>query len=312
VELTNEFRVGVPVEHAWEVLTDVERIAPCMPGAQLQEIEGDEYRGIVKVKVGPITAQYKGAAHFVEKDEAGHRAVLRAEGRETRGQGNANATITAQLDPDGDGTKISVVTDLTITGRVAQFGRGVLADVSTKLLGQFADCLETKLLAGESGGAAAATAGGAAAATAGGADAAGGGTGDGGGGTGASGGAPSASATSSAPPASAVGPRDNASDGAAATLGDVPPGAAWPGQGGSSAATARTAEVAAPPADEADRARANGTSGPQIRVVDSPEPEPVDLIEAAGAPVAKRVAPAVIGLTVLWLLSIFLRRRRRR
>jgi carbon monoxide dehydrogenase subunit G len=304
VELTNEFSVAVTVDEAWRVLTDLERIAPCMPGAQLQEIEGDEYRGIVKVKVGPITAQYKGAAHFVEKDEAGHRAVLRAEGRETRGQGNANATITAQLDPDGDGTKISVVTDLTITGRVAQFGRGVLADVSTKLLGQFADCLETKLLAGESGGAAAATAGGAAAA--------GGGTGDGGGGTGASGGAPSASATSSAPPASAVGPRDIASEGAAATLGDVPPGAAWPGQGGSSAATARTAEVAAPPADEADRARANGTSGPQIRVVDSPEPEPVDLIEAAGAPVAKRVAPAVIGLTVLWLLSIFLRRRRRR
>jgi len=153
VDLTNEFRVGVPVERAWEVLTDVERIAPCMPGAQLQEIEGDEYRGIVKVKVGPITAQYKGAARFVEQDEAGHRAVLRAEGRETRGQGNANATITAQLEPDGDGTKISVMTDLTITGRVAQFGRGVLADVSTKLLGQFADCLQTQLLAGDESGA---------------------------------------------------------------------------------------------------------------------------------------------------------------
>ena len=309
MELTNEFRVGVPVEQAWAVLTDVERIAPCMPGAQLQEIEGDEYRGIVKVKVGPITAQYKGAARFVEQDEAGHRAVLRAEGRETRGQGNANATITAQLDPDGDGTKISVVTDLTITGRVAQFGRGVLADVSTKLLGQFADCLETKLLAGESGGAAAATAGGA--------DAAGGGTGGGGGagagsGGGAGGGATSASASGSAPSASAVGPRDIASEGAAATLGDMPQGAAWPGQGGSSAATARTAEATAPSAGETDRARANGTSGPQIRVVDSPEPEPVDLLEAAGAPVAKRVAPAVIGLTVLWLLSIFLRRRRRR
>ena len=91
MELTNEFRVGVPVEQAWEVLTDVERIAPCMPGAQLQEIEGDEYRGIVKVKVGPITAHYKGAATFVER-EAPTRAVLRAEGRETRGQGNASAT----------------------------------------------------------------------------------------------------------------------------------------------------------------------------------------------------------------------------
>ena len=302
MDLTNEFRVGVPVERAWEVLTDVERIAPCMPGAQLQEIEGDEYRGIVKVKVGPITAQYKGAARFVEQDEAGRRAVLRAEGRETRGQGNAHATITAQLEPDGDGTKISVVTDLTITGRVAQFGRGVLADVSTKLLGQFANCLETKLLAGEeSGGAAAGGDGG---------GASGGSAGIGGGGGG------SASATGSSasgPSASAAGgPRDIASEGAAATLQDVPQGATWPGQTASSGPTAKTADAGTASAGDADRARANGTSGPSIRVVDSPEPEPVDLLEAAGAPVAKRLAPAIIGLTVLWLLSIFLRRRRRR
>jgi carbon monoxide dehydrogenase subunit G len=303
VDLTNEFRVAVPVERAWEVLTDVERIAPCMPGAQLQEIEGDEYRGIVKVKVGPITAQYKGAARFVEQDEAGHRAVLRAEGRETRGQGNANATITAQLDPDGDGTKISVMTDLTITGRVAQFGRGVLADVSTKLLGQFADCLQTQLLAGEESGAAAAGGGGDA----------GGGGGDGGGAGGASSAtAPSVSAPSASP---AGGPRDIASEGAAATLQDVPQGATWPGQASSSgptAETAKTADAATASSGDADRARANGTSGPSIRVVDSAEPEPVDLLEAAGAPVAKRLAPAVIGLTILWLLSIFLRRRRRR
>src|SRR5436305_12874538 len=119
MELTNEFRVGVPPAQAWSVLTDVERIAPCMPGAQLQEIEGEEYRGIVKVKVGPITAQYKGKATFVEKDDGGHKAVLRAEGRDTRGQGNANATITATLQADGGGTKVSVVTDLAVTGRVA-------------------------------------------------------------------------------------------------------------------------------------------------------------------------------------------------
>jgi len=106
MELTNEFTVGVPVERAWQVLTDVEGIAPCMPGAELQEVAGDEYRGIVKVKVGPITAQYKGAARFVELDERGRRAVLRAEGRDTRGQGNANATITATLVPDGDGTRL--------------------------------------------------------------------------------------------------------------------------------------------------------------------------------------------------------------
>ena len=145
MELTNDFRVGVPVERAWAVLTDVELIAPCMPGAQLQEVEGDEYRGIVKVKVGPITAQYKGAARFVEKDDVAHKAVLRAEGRDTRGQGNANATITATLTPDGDGTAVTVATDLTVTGRVAQFGRGVMADVSTKIMGEFARRLEESL-----------------------------------------------------------------------------------------------------------------------------------------------------------------------
>src|SRR3954454_9812830 len=146
MELTNEFRVAVPVDEAWTLLTDVERIAPCRPGAELQEIEGDEYRGIVKVKVGPITAQYKGKATFVEQDEAAGRAVLRAEGRDTRGQGNANATITATLVSDGDGTQVTVTTDLTVTGRVAQFGRGVLADVSSKLLNQFVDCLEANVL----------------------------------------------------------------------------------------------------------------------------------------------------------------------
>jgi carbon monoxide dehydrogenase subunit G len=149
MELTNTFDVSVPVETAWAVLTDVERIAPCLPGAQLQEIEGDEYRGVVKVKVGPITAQYKGKATFVEKDDTGHTAVLEASGRDTRGQGNASATITAQLEESGAGTHVTVTTDLTVTGKVAQFGRGVLADVSAKLLGQFVDNLEQTVLVDE-------------------------------------------------------------------------------------------------------------------------------------------------------------------
>ena len=149
MELTNEFRVDVPPATAWAVLTDVERIAPCMPGAQLQEIAGDEYRGVVKVKVGPITAQYKGVARMIEQDDAALRAVLLAEGRETRGQGNASATVTAALVADGEGTRVTVVTDLTVTGKVAQFGRGMMADVSSKLLDQFAECLESKLLRGE-------------------------------------------------------------------------------------------------------------------------------------------------------------------
>jgi uncharacterized protein len=270
MELTNEFRVGVPVERAWEVLTDVELIAPCMPGAQLQEVEGEEYRGVVKVKVGPITAQYKGAARFLEKDEAAHKAVLRAEGRETRGQGNANATITATMTPDGDGTQVSVVTDLTITGRVAQFGRGVLADVSGKLLGQFVDCLESKLLSDSSEPQAAEAAK-----------------------------AEPEVAGNPGPAPRPAGPSDIASEGAAATrsLEDAAP----------EPTTATASRPSNPPAD----ARLNGTSGPAVRIVNAPEAEPVDLLDAAGAPIAKRLAPAVIGLTILWLLSIFVRRRRR-
>jgi carbon monoxide dehydrogenase subunit G len=151
MELSNEFVVPVGVDEAWVLLTDVERIAPCMPGAELQEIDGDEYRGVVKVKVGPITAQYKGKATFVEKDDAVHKAVLRAEGRDTRGQGNANATITATLVSEDGGTRVKVVTDLAITGRAAQFGRGVMADVSTKLLGQFVSCLEKNVLGADRG-----------------------------------------------------------------------------------------------------------------------------------------------------------------
>ena len=146
MELNNEFEVAVPVERAWSVLTDLERIAPCMPGAQLTEVEGDEYRGTVKVKVGPITAQYKGVARFAEKDDENHRAVIDAQGRDTRGQGNANATITASLAPIDDGTRVSIDTDLKLTGKVAQFGRGAIQDVSGALLGQFVSCLENDLL----------------------------------------------------------------------------------------------------------------------------------------------------------------------
>jgi carbon monoxide dehydrogenase subunit G len=159
MELTNEFTVDVPVEQAWGVLTDLERIAPCMPGAQLQSVDGDDYLGVVRVKVGPVTAEYRGKAHFLERDAAAHKAVLRAEGRETRGQGNASATITAQLEPSGDATRVSVVTDLSISGRVAQFGRGVRADVSNKLLGQFVQQLESTVLAEKAGGAGAGSAG---------------------------------------------------------------------------------------------------------------------------------------------------------
>jgi uncharacterized protein len=147
MQLAHEFTVNTPIDRAWAVLTDVERIAPCMPGAELTEVDGETYHGLVKVRVGPITAQYKGTASFVEKDEAAHRAVLKAAGRDARGQGNASATVTAVMTEQGDGTQVAITTDMTVSGRVAQFGRGIMADVTAKLLQQFVDNLEADVLA---------------------------------------------------------------------------------------------------------------------------------------------------------------------
>ncbi|HVF32111.1 MAG TPA: SRPBCC family protein [Acidimicrobiales bacterium] len=251
--------MSVPVGDAWAVLTDVERIAPCLPGAQLQEIEGDEYRGIVKVKVGPITAQYKGKATFQSRDDDAHVAVLKAEGRDTRGQGNASALITATLTPDGDGTEVKVVTDLTITGKVAQFGRGVLVDVSGKLLTQFVECLENDLLSGAAP-------------------------------------APAPAAEESATPphgdplAEEVEAKPVRTDGARTTGAPAAPASDRPSNG-------KPTSPEGPPAQTET-----------VRRIEHSAAAPVDLLDAAGVPVAKRAIPVVAGvLVILW----FLRRRRR-
>ncbi len=228
MKIEDQFRVDVPIEEAWRVLLDVERIAPCMPGAQLQEIEGDEYRGVVKVKVGPITAQYKGAAKIIEADEAARRIVLKGEGRDTRGQGNASALVTVLLAEDGSGTKVSVDTDLNVTGKVAQFGRGVMADVSAKLLGQFVKSLEENVLGAD----------------------------------------------------------EPAAEAAAETV----------------------TATAVPEAIEAGPAPAAIEAG--VRKIDSPEVEPVDLMDAAGGAVAKRIVPVVAGVGILVILIWLFRRRR--
>ena len=145
-KLLNEFTVHRPIAETWNVLTDVELIAPCMPGAALEEIEGDVFRGVVKVKLGAISTAFKGQANFIERDDAAHRAVLKGEGRDTTGKGNASALITAQLESIDDATtKCFVETDLHITGKVAQFGRGIMGDVSKKLMNQFASNLNTML-----------------------------------------------------------------------------------------------------------------------------------------------------------------------
>lgn len=218
MDLKNEIDVKAPIEEVWAAFTDVERIAPCLPGAQLQEIEGDEFRGIVKVKVGPITAQYKGKATFLEQNKDEWRVKLKADGRDTRGAGNANAIITATLHPlTDDVTKLNVDTDLTITGKVAQFGRGAIADVSSKLMGQFAQNVEAML--------------------------------------------------ESAPPKAAA----------------AEPSTAAPAE----AVAASTAGAAA--------------ATPTVRKIDSPEPEAVDLLEVAGTPMLKRLAP-VLAVVILLLV----------
>jgi carbon monoxide dehydrogenase subunit G len=145
MQLTHSFTVPVPVEQAWNGLLDIERIAPCMPGAALTSHTDDAFEGTVRVKVGPVSLTYKGKGRFVERDEAARRVVISASGADARGAGTAAAKVTASLAPDGDGTRVDVVTDLDVTGRAAQFGRGLIADVSGKLVTQFADCVAGKL-----------------------------------------------------------------------------------------------------------------------------------------------------------------------
>ncbi|MGD1240317.1 SRPBCC family protein [Mycobacterium seoulense] len=147
MKIANQFTVSAPIDQAWDVLCDLEQVIPLMPGAQLTGHEGEDYSGKVKVKVGPVTSEFSGKVRFVEQDRGQYRAVIDAKGKETRGTGNAAATVTAQLQADGDKTSVTVDTDLKIVGKLAQFGSGMLQQVSEKLLGQFVDSLEAKLAA---------------------------------------------------------------------------------------------------------------------------------------------------------------------
>jgi len=145
MDLHHEFTVPVPIQDAWRVLLDIERVAPCMPGAMVEDYDGKTVAGSVKVKVGPITLTYRGTAVFEEQNEEAHRMVLIASGKETRGQGTVRARVTGALTERDGGTAVSVRTDLTVTGRPAQFGRGVMAEVGDKLVGRFAECLSERL-----------------------------------------------------------------------------------------------------------------------------------------------------------------------
>jgi len=151
VKLSNEFTVPAPADEAFAVLLDVERVAPCLPGASLAGGDGETFDGAMTIKLGPVTSRFEGTVRIVEADRAGHRAVLRAEARDARGSGTAAATITTSLRAAGGGTRVAVETDLQVSGPVAQFGRGVMQDVSAKLMRQFADCLASEMSAAPTG-----------------------------------------------------------------------------------------------------------------------------------------------------------------
>lgn len=145
MDLTHRFVVPASLETTWAAFNDLERVAPCFPGATIASVEGDDFAGSVKVKLGPISMLYNGSGTFVERDEAAHKAVIKAKGKDKRGNGTAGVTVVAHMTPEGDGTAVEVTSDLSITGKPAQFGRGVIQDVSDKLLNQFVDCIAAQL-----------------------------------------------------------------------------------------------------------------------------------------------------------------------
>ena len=303
MQLENSFTVPVPIDEAWRVLLDIERIAPCMPGAALDSVTGDDFTGRVKVKLGPINLTYQGKASFVEKDEAAHRAVIDGRGKDQRGNGTAAALITAQLKAEGATTRVDVLTDLNITGRPAQFGRGVMTDVGNKLLGQFADKLAAQLASGDEGATAAAP-------------------------------APAEKATPATKAAAtaagvveevAASAEQVPGDGAAAQQTRTTAAAAKKTaaaatdriSGGDTAPVAATAAPAATGTTPAAPATSPATSAPaapaprQAQPTQA-EPEPIDLLEVAGGAALTRYAAPLAGAAALLLIVTLVVRRRRR
>ena len=273
MKINNEFTVGAPIQQAWDTMLNLERIAPCLPGAAIQEEKDEgEYDGTMKVKIGPITANYKGTVKFEEVDEGNHRAVLQATGRDARGQGTASATIVSTLQEEGEGTKVSVETDMKLTGRAAQFGRGIAQDVATKMLGQFSSCLEEEITGGPEEGAAAAAS----------AEP-----------TGEENGSRNGSQQEEAPPAAATGGtagRVISSEDPTVMAGGTVEGAVVAGPGSSDAGTER------PETQQAPRQERE-------------EPEAFDVGAASQEAILKRAKPLLIGAGVLLVLIWLLRRR---
>lgn len=293
MKIENSFTVDAPIEQAWELLTDIPEIAPCLPGAKLTDHDGDEYSGGIKVKVGPVTSEFKGTAKFVEKDDVNHKAVIDGKGRDVRGAGNAQALITAQMTAEGDKTRVDIDTELKISGKVAQFGRGVMQDVSTKLLGQFAECLESKIgepatidgIAAASAEAAGGSAAGEAATTA--ADTA----------TGAAGAATDSAAGVADTATGAAGAATGAATDAAGAVADKAGAMGGAAKAGMGAAIGGAGAAAA-----AGASKISGQSSD-----DDDDEEVLDLLDVAGGAVFKRFIPvAVVAVIVIVVIIILL------
>jgi carbon monoxide dehydrogenase subunit G len=288
MELEHRFEVPVGIDRAWESLLNMELVASCFPGATLTSADGEEYTGSVRVKLGPIQLTYKGAARIVEKDEAAHQATIEASGNASRSSSTATMLVKAKAtEISADRTAVRMDTNLTITGRPAQFGRGVMAEVGNKIIGQFADCLSSKL-SGDGDGSGEAAATGAAAGAAGSAGDAAGSAGDDATGSSGAGETPAASAGCSGGPSAAPSAAPSAGTSAAADTTGAPV---------SVAAAATTTGGAGGRPDAGGQA-----DGPRHSAGYTRSPEPIDLLESAGAPVLKRLLPVVGGLLALWLL----------
>lgn len=283
MKITNEFTVHTPIDRAWQVLTDLPGIAPCMPGAQLTGVEGDTYAGRVKVKVGPVVSDFAGTARFVEKDERAGRAVIDAKGRDSRSAGNAAALVTAQLTAAGESTLVSVDTDLRISGKLAQFGSNMIKEVSAKLLGQFVTNLEAKLAAEKTSPAIDTTAAAPTPVTE----------------TVVGEGVTAAPADETHAPGSAAAQTPvDAADTAPASLAEQAPEATPPAP-----AAMGAGRTAASPADGV----ASGGSGP-VPEKTTDEPAPLDLMALAGGSVYKRIVPLGIGVAavaavIIWFIA---------
>ena len=288
MELQHQFVVPVAVEHAWDVLLDLERIAPCMPGATLTDFSDDQFNGKVKVKVGPVQVTYNGTGKFTSKDPDSRTAVIEASGKEARGSGTAMATITAHLVADGAAsTKVDVTTDLAITGRPAQFGRGVMVEVGNKLLGQFASCLADELGKPDSPVAAAVS----------------------GGAVDDEGPAPAAMVAPTSPPPETAAPVSGPSlsgTSASGASGASPSGPHGSAPEGGSAPTAAKANGDAAAAIGAAARTATAPSPAAAR----PTSDTIDLLDVAGPSVAKRLVPLAAAVAVLLVLWSIIRRRR--